>query len=97
MLGLRKNVCEHARCFTVTPNTPTHVQNVALLFVHLLQTQDYFEDHAAERQLLRHDKPLHKTPQVSVFALCNAVLGLSTAAQVSTLLCVIDENCIIAK
>mmetsp|Transcript_15453 Transcript_15453/g.41851 ORF Transcript_15453/g.41851 Transcript_15453/m.41851 type:complete len:698 (+) Transcript_15453:110-2203(+) len=25
--------------------------------------KEYFENHAAERQLLRHDKPLHKTPQ----------------------------------
>ncbi|KAF5826362.1 DEAD-domain-containing protein [Dunaliella salina] len=32
-------------------------------FSRLSKAQEYFEDHAAERQLLRHDKPLHKTPQ----------------------------------
>jgi len=40
---------------------PTHS---LMCKAHAHTPQEYFEDHAAERLLLRHDKPLHRTPQV---------------------------------
>ncbi|KAG1675398.1 hypothetical protein FOA52_012317 [Chlamydomonas sp. UWO 241] len=52
--GITRNVIKEARA-----------KELKAELLNSTKLKEYFEEHAAERQLLRHDKPLHKTPQAA--------------------------------